>query len=109
MCLSEYTEVLNETPDKFKSQLIVQEKNIFKITASFEDQLEQISMNSRTEAEKFEPETTFEKNIDDIKSGHMKIITSFDMNLLAINSDTPSSSSEHIDAKLMTYIPLQST
>ena len=38
-------------------------------------------MNKRIEAEKLERETTFEKNIYEIKSDHLKIITSLDMNL----------------------------
>ena len=43
-------------------------------------------MNNRIEAEKFEPETTFEKTINDIKDNHLKSITSIAMNLLAITS-----------------------
>ena len=65
-------------------------------------------MNSRKKAAKFEPETAFENNIDDIKSDKTKIITSLDMNLLYITSNKPSSSSEHLNSNLMPCIIPQS-
>ena len=64
-------------------------------------------MNSRIEATKFEPETTFEKNIDDIKADHVKSITSLNMNLLAITSNKTYLSSEHLNVNLMPWIVLQ--
>ena len=41
-------------------------------------------MNIRIEVAKFEPEPTFEKNINDIKDNHLKIIASSAMNVSAI-------------------------
>ena len=65
-------------------------------------------MNSIIEVAKFEPETTFENNIDEIKADNMKSITPLDMNLPAVTSRKPHSSSEHLNANLMTWILLQS-
>ena len=59
-------EVLNETLYKFSSQLIIQEKHLDKHPASFEDHFGQINMNRIIEAAKFEPETTFEKNMSSL-------------------------------------------
>ena len=65
--------MLNETPNKFASQLIVQKKHIYKIPASFDEQFESITMSSRIEAEKFEPETIFENKVDKIKSDRINL------------------------------------
>ena len=65
-------------------------------------------MNNSFEAAKFEPEPTFEKTINDIKSNHLKSITSIDMNISAITSNKTSSSSEHLKSDIMTWILLQS-
>ena len=46
--------------------------------------LEQISINSRIEVTKFEPEPTFEKTINDIKDNHLENISSAATNLSAI-------------------------
>ena len=65
-------------------------------------------MNSISEAEKFEPENKFKKNVDEIKADHMKSITSLDMNLSAITSKKSPLSYENNNANLMTIILLQS-
>ena len=78
--------MLNETLVNISSQFIVQENYLSKFPASFDNNSEQISVNSRIEATKFEPEKSFEDNIDVIKADHVKIITSLDMNLLVITS-----------------------
>ena len=41
-------------------------------------------MNNRFEAEKFEPDPTFENNINDIKDSHLKVISSASKNTSAI-------------------------
>ena len=41
-------------------------------------------MNSIIEVEEFEPRTTFERTINDIKYNHLKSITSATMNISAI-------------------------
>ena len=104
LCLSEYFEALNETLDKILSKFIVQEKCISKTLASFEERFDQISMNIIIKAEKYEPKTTFENNIDEIKYYHMKIITSVYIHISAITSNKPFLSSEHINAYSMTWI-----
>ena len=53
-------------------------------------------MNSIIEEEKFEPEPTFEKTINEVKDNHLKSITSIAMNLSSITWNKPYSSSEHI-------------
>ena len=60
-------------------------KNLSDIT-SFDENFDQLSMNRIIEAEKFEPETTFENNINEIKDNNMKIIASAAMNLSDITS-----------------------
>ena len=81
--------------------------NISYIT-SFDDNFKQLSMNNIIEAEKFEPEPTFENTINEIKFNHLKVITSIDMNVSAITSNKPSSSSEHLKSDLIPCILLQS-
>ena len=44
LCLSEANDVLNETSDKFPSQLLVQENLFSKLPTPSEDQFEQISI-----------------------------------------------------------------
>ena len=73
--------MLNETSVNISSQLIVQDNHISKRLISFDNKFEQIIMNSIIEATQFEPETTFENNIDEIKAGRVKIITSFGVNI----------------------------
>ena len=43
-----------------------------------------MTVNNKIEAVKFEPGTTIEKKIDDIKAGHIKNIYSLDMKTPAI-------------------------
>ena len=65
-------------------------------------------MNSSIEVTKFEPETTFENSIDEIKADRVKIITSLDVNKIFITSNKSYFSSEHINDHLMTWIVPQS-
>ena len=69
--------------------------NISAITVFYKN-LEQLSINSRIQVEKFEPEPTFEKTINDIKTNNLKSITSIDMNVSSITSIKTSSSYEHL-------------
>ena len=78
-CLSESTELINEIPVKLPSQLLIS-----KITTSFNENFKQLSMNSNIEVEKFEPGTTFERTINEIKYNHLKIISSATINISAI-------------------------
>ena len=64
--------------------------------------------NNSFEAENFEPTPTFEKNINEIKANHLKIITYIDINSSDITPNKPSSSSEHLKSDLMLWILLQS-
>ena len=93
---------------KFSSRSVIQENHISTLSVSFEKQFERTSMNSRIEEAKFEPETTFEKTINEIKADYLKSITSLDMNLSAIISNRPSSSSEHLNTNLMPWMILKS-
>ena len=79
--------MLNGTSVNISSQLILQEKHLSKITASFDNNFEQIIVNRRIKATKIEPKTTLEKNLDEIKADHVKIITSLDKNISDINSN----------------------
>ena len=53
---------------------------------SFDDNLKQLSMNSRFEASTFETGPTFEKTINEIKDNRLKSITSAVMNISDITS-----------------------
>ena len=64
-------------------------------------------MSSIIEATKFEPETTFENNIDDIKFDHVKIIISLEINLSDTTGKKPSLYYEHISNNLMPRIVRQ--
>ena len=75
---------------------------------SFEENFEQLSMNSRIEEAKFEPKPTFEKTINDIKANNLKSITSIDMNVSAITPNKPYSSPEHLKSDIITWILIQS-
>ena len=86
LCLTEATDVLNETSVNISSKFIVMEKYLSKTPVSFDKKFENISMNSIIEAKKFKLETTFENNVDDIKANHLKIITSLEIKLSAITS-----------------------
>ena len=106
LCSSESTEALNETSVNISTQFIVQENN--NISASLDNNFEHISVNSRIEATKFEPETTFEITINNVKYNRLKIITSIDMNLSDITSKKRSLFYEHLKDNLMPCIVLQS-
>ena len=71
LCLSEDTEVINEMSVNIPSQFL-----ITKITTSFDKNFHQLSMNNSFEAEKFEPEPTFENTINEIKYDHLESIAS---------------------------------
>ena len=73
--------MLNETPETFSPQFILQENNLYKITKYFNENFEQISINSIIEVKRFEPETTLEKKTDKTKTDHMTIITSLYMSI----------------------------
>ena len=60
--------------------------NLSAIT-SFDDNFDPICTNNSFEAEKFEPEPTLEKNINEIKANDLKSITSIDMSVSAITSN----------------------
>ena len=66
LCLSEATEVINEISVKIPSQLLIS-----KIPASFDENFEQISMNSIFKVAKFEPEPTFANTINEIIDNHL--------------------------------------
>ena len=108
LCLTEATEVLNETSVNISSKFILMEKYLSKTPASFDKKFENISMNSIIEAKKFKLETTFENNVDDIKANHLKIITSLEIKLSAITSKKPYLYSEHLNADLKPWVFLQS-
>ena len=95
-CLSETTEVINEISVKLPSQFLIP-----KIPASFDDNFNHLTMNNITEVEKFKPERTFEKTINDIKDNHLKSITYIATNLSAINLNKSPSSSEYLKDNLM--------
>ena len=71
----------------------------------FDKNSDPICINNSFESEKFEPEPTFEKTINDIKSNNLKIITSIYMNVSPITYKKPSSSYEHLKPDLMLWIP----
>ena len=63
--------MINDISVKISSKLL-----ITKITRSFDKSFDQLSINNSFEAERFEPDTTFEKTTNDIKSTHFKSIAS---------------------------------
>ena len=79
--LSEDTEAIDEISVKLPSQFL-----ITKITTSFDKNFDQLSMNSSFEAVKFEPGTTFENNINEIRDIYLKSIASAATNTSAITS-----------------------
>ena len=79
LCLLEATKVINEISVNLPSQFLIS-----KITTSFDDNFDPLSMNSRIELAKFEPGPTFEKTIHDIKDNHLKSIISTTMNISSI-------------------------
>ena len=70
-CLSEATEATNQILVKLPLQFLIN-----KITTSFDNIFDQLSTNNSFEAEKFEPDPTFERTMNEIKNNHLKIIAS---------------------------------
>ena len=62
-CPSEATNVLNETFNKFSSQLIIPDNHLSKLPPSFEYQFEHINMKTIIKSAKFEPEITLERTL----------------------------------------------
>ena len=75
---------ITEIKDHHLKDIASAAMNLSDITL-FEDNLEPFSINNNFEAATFKPEPTFEKTVNDIKSNHLKIIVSIDMNVSAIN------------------------
>ena len=100
--------MLNEPSFNISSKSIVQEKYLSKIPASFDKKFEPIIVNSRIEGTKFELETTFEINIDEINADNVKSITSLDINLSDITSNIPSLYSGHLNENITSWIFLKS-
>ena len=98
---------INEIKDIHLKSITTAAMNISDITL-FDENIEQPSMNSRVEVANFEPEPTFEKNINEIKYNYLKSITSTDTNLSAITSNKPFLSSEHLKYNIMPWILLLS-
>ena len=80
-CLSEDTEGINEISVKLPSQF-----TITKITTSFDNIFDQLSMSNSFEAAKFELDTKFEKTINETKDNNLKCIASAATNTSAITS-----------------------
>ena len=91
---------INEIKDNHLEIIASAVMNVSGITL-FDGNLEQLSMNIRIEAEKFEPEPTFGNNINEIKYNPLKGITIIDMNLSSITSNKLSSSSERLKLDIM--------
>ena len=73
---------------------------------SFDNNFDLIRINNSFEAAKFEPEPTFEKTINEIRSNHLKSITSIVMNISAITYNKTYSSPENLKLNLMPWILL---
>ena len=74
--------------------------------SSFDNNFEQLIKKSIIVVENFEPEPKLENTSNNIKTNHLKSITSIDMNLSAITSNKPSLSSENLRSDLMPFILL---
>ena len=98
---------MNEIEDNHLKSIAYDTTNLSGIT-SFDKNFDPISMNNSFEAEKFEPEPTFEKTLNEIKADHLKSITSIYMNVSAITPKKPSSYPEHLKPDPMSWITLQS-
>ena len=72
----------------------------------FDENFEQLSINIKSDEEKFEPEPTFENTINEIKDNYLKSITYISMNVSDISFNRPSSYYEHLKANLMPWILL---
>ena len=86
--LSEDIRFLKEENIKFSSKNAKQDKYISSLTTSFEERLENNSVNNRdvrnTAAEKSVIEATVEMKLDEIKYNHTKIFDYFGMKISAI-------------------------
>ena len=71
----------NEISVKLPSQSL-----ITKINTSFEKDFDHLSMDNRSEAAKFEPDTEFENTRNEIKDNHLKSINSAATNPSSIKS-----------------------
>ena len=74
----------------------------------FDENFDPLCINNSFEAVKLEPETTFENTINEIKDKKLKSITYIYINVSDINSNKPSSSSEHLKYDPMPCILLRS-
>ena len=101
-----FYKTINEIKDNNMKIIASAATNLSAITF-FDDNFEQLSMNSIIEVEQFEPEPTFENTNNDIKYDHLKVITYIDMNASAITSNKPSLSSKYLKSDLMPWILLQ--
>ena len=70
--------MINLISVKLPSQLIIS-----KVTTPFDENFDQLSMNSINEVTKFKPGQTFENTNNDIKDNHLKCIASATMNISA--------------------------
>ena len=76
-----FEKTINEIKDNHMKIITSAAMNLSDITP-FDDNLEQLSINRRNEVSKFEPEPTFENNINEMKDNHLKSIASAATNLL---------------------------
>ena len=95
-----FEKTINEIKDNYLKIIASAAKNPSAIT-SFDENFYLVCINNSFEAEKIEPEPTFENTINDIKAGLFKSITSIYINVSAITSNKPSLSSEHLKSDLM--------
>ena len=102
-----FDNAINEIKDNHQKIFASAATNISAIT-SFENNSDPLCINNSFEAATFEPEPTFEKTINEIKSNHLKSITSIDINISSITSNKPPFSSEHLRSYLVPWILLQS-
>ena len=98
-----FEKTINEIKDNHLKIIAYATINISDTTL-FDENIEQPIMNIRIEVETFEPETTCEKTIHDIKANNLKSITSIDMNVSDMTSNIPASSSEYLKSDLMLCI-----
>ena len=73
---------------------------------SIDENIEQLSMNSKIEVAKFGPEPMFENTINNMKNTHLKFITSIDINVSPITFNKPYLYYEHLRANFMPRILL---
>ena len=71
--------MINEISVNLPSQFLIS-----KITTSFDENSDPLSVNSIIEVAKFEPGSTFENTINEIKENHLKSIASTTMDISAI-------------------------